>query len=442
MSSSQSHSASVDSGVKTGGQSRLPKRQRIILALMLPLAAVFVVVPNIYKILLLADVWIMLLCAEILEYTGGLKTSVYGSAFGVSCTLIAIGFVGGWVIRYLSSDKKPKWWMWVIGRPSISILAFILAAIILFLPFAFGQGGPPVIPTTILAISTLGYFLFVMPIAMLGWLWKGAIATWRWGNSSIYRGGLVIGASVSLCALEFMLLPAAWLIDESGNYDEVEYIFEKLERTSGRDDVTEDTLAVLSNISNEFEIASFDSSNFDANHSDRRVHRCMEELAQNVGNQRSTIYDSIARLVRRGVRPDIAEDVVYQTLILVCVRHGNEPLKGKLIHYFERAVSQNSTKNWYRQQREHQEDACRFFSDDAFYSPPYDETPEDRLMRAEQLRRLNEAYCELEPLYRTVMEMHLSGLEPIEIADHLGIAPDLARQRLKRAREKLKKALP
>jgi RNA polymerase sigma-70 factor (ECF subfamily) len=70
-----------------------------------------------------------------------------------------------------------------------------------------------------------------------------------------------------------------------------------------------------------------------------------------------------------------------------------------------------------------------------------DDTPERDVLRVERDRRLREAIAELSPQQRQVVHLRAEGLRYQEIAETLGIATSTVGEFLRRAMNRLRKAL-
>ncbi len=147
---------------------------------------------------------------------------------------------------------------------------------------------------------------------------------------------------------------------------------------------------------------------------------------------RPRIFSFLARLSRRR---DVAEDLLAETFLRLVARardlRGDTSLAAWLF-----TVARNLHVSWCRNRALHEGLVAGLTP--SWPEPAAGETPFEAASRCETERRLETALARLAlPDREVLLLVAVEGLAPVEVASALGLAPEVLRKRLQRARERL-----
>ena len=376
--------------------------------------------------------------AEALEHTRGLAPTTFGGAFWLAAV-----FTGLMVIlelRALLSQKRKElgWFGRLLTRPSTGLFFLIGPTIVLVRLDLKGTDVPDVL-TTALLLCCLGYVYFILPLALLGTSWRITRWMWRVGKRSGFASGVLGTLGLAFASCVPVLCAAA---DEDAPpepaYDRIAESFERAADEADRRDTIDGALAFLGVLA---EVIPNDPTRSPGGvpwlGEGRKdlFEECIETLHRDADGV-SRREETIRYFVGRGTARDVAEQVVQDTLLEVCLGHAKRPyddLTGRF-----RWLSQQRRKNGWR--RDHFRDTCAVAIEDEFYGFDPMRSPE---VHAELLK-LDRALCAFtDPRDGDILRLWAAGFEAAEIGTRLRppLSAAAVRQRKKRALAELRTAL-
>ncbi len=168
--------------------------------------------------------------------------------------------------------------------------------------------------------------------------------------------------------------------------------------------------------------------------------RLVERLRSGESAAFETVYEAFRPriftfLVRLSRRRDVAEDLLEETFLRLVARardlRGDTSLAAWLF-----TVARNLHVSWCRNRALHEGLVVGLTP--SWPGPAPGETPFEAASRCETERRLEAALARLAlPDREVILLVAVEGLAPVEVATALGLAPEVLRKRLQRARERL-----
>lgn len=379
--------------------------------------------------------------AELLERTRGLAPDTYKHAFR-----IALIFTGAMALteigRIFARPPADRGLLArLVTRPSIGLLLLFIPTIFLARIDMRGTDVPDLLTTSLL-LCCLGYIYVILPLSLLtlaGGLTRGL---WRRGR----RSGFAAGALGTLGLAFASCVP---VLCATGNGDSDDPTVKKLESAwqrglaeAGRRDFVPGSLAFLGALAEAIPnppaiappsptpapppwVGDGDKDRFD---------ECIESLSRNRqgGIARE---DTVNYFTLRGTERGLAEQIVQESLIELCLGHAKQPYDD-LLKRFRWLTQKRRQNEWRRQNNWNQ---CELSVAQHYYADPA-ELPEDQV----DFIAVNRALCSLEdPRDRVILELSVLDLDADEIGRNLDppLSGAAVRQRKKRALAAVRKHL-
>lgn len=370
--------------------------------------------------------------AEALERTRGLAPTTYGGAFW-----LAVVFTGAMAlleVRAIAGGKRREMALFskLLTRPSTALLFLFVPTFLLVRVDLKGTDVPDVLTTTAL-LCCLGYVYFILPLALLASSWRLARWLWRIGQRSGFASGIVgtLGLAFASC------VPLVCVTEEdgAGSTDEVRAIeaaFERGFEEAEREDVVDGSRALLGALAEV--IPNEGAGDFWAGVGRKDLFdECIETLHDD-SESRSARSETIAYFTRRGTEADLAEQIVQESILEVCLGHARSPYVDLKKRF--RWLSQQRRKNEWR--RRSVWDSCAIEVEWRLYDDG-EVSPEGR---AEYLA-LNRALCSLDEVDGKILRATANGEEAATIGARLRPTMSAAtvRKRRERALAKLRTQL-
>jgi RNA polymerase sigma factor (sigma-70 family) len=149
---------------------------------------------------------------------------------------------------------------------------------------------------------------------------------------------------------------------------------------------------------------------------------------------RRRVYGYLVRMTRRR---DVAEDLLQETFLRLA-QHARSLADDTRLGAWLFTVAHRLVVSWARAQQVRAQLAGELPAEPV----GHDRSPLEALADSQQQLALERAFAALPPAYREVaLLVGVEGMQPIEVADILGLRADAVRQRLARARTQLAESL-
>jgi DNA-directed RNA polymerase specialized sigma24 family protein len=368
--------------------------------------------------------------AEALERTRGLAPTTYGGAFW-----LAVAFTGVMALlelRAIASAKKgaPGFLRSLLTRPSAGLFGLFVPTFFLVRADIKGTDVPDILTTTLL-LCCLGY----VPLPLLAASWRLTRWMWKIGKNSGFASGALgtLGLAFATCV---PLVCAG--SDESPNDEASTAAFAAFERgikdAEGKGPV-DGSLALLTALAEDttqdppLQHAPASGIPWLGAGSKDRFDECIHTLHRD-SDSKSARDQTIHYLVARGTERDLAEQIVQEALLEVCLGHAKGPYDD-LKKRFRWLTHQRSKNEWRR----------RSFADSCMIAIQRDfEFGDDgALERHADALALNRALCELGDPDAAILRATADGYEAAEIG--LSLNPPLTAATVRKRRERARKIL-
>jgi DNA-directed RNA polymerase specialized sigma24 family protein len=374
--------------------------------------------------------------AEMLERTHGLAPSTYERAFRLAVIftgLMALIEIGA---SFRKAAGERGLFARLLTRPATGLLLLFVPTIFLVRIDTRGTDVPDLL-TTALLLCCLGYVYFILPLALLSTSWRLTRWAWRKGRRSGFASGILGTLGIVFASCVPVLCVAR---DDDSGAPVDRKLGESFQRGLAKargNDAVPGSLAFLAELAAAFPTPPEaghgppGETSWPGEGSKDRFDECIESLSQAAGGK-STRDETVRDFVGRGTAHDVAEQIVQETLLELCLGHARKPFTD-LVQRF-RWLSKNRRKNNWRRQSNW--NACTLTVEQHFYGyePP---TPEDQV----DFLALNRVLCSLEdPRDHQILRLWAAGVELDTIGSMLDppMKPATVRQHKKRALEALR----
>ena len=380
----------------------------------------------------------VVLIAEALERTRGLAPATFGGAFWLACgfvVLLVLIEMATWFAPRGDKRARRGCLTALLTRPLVAVLLLFLPCILLVRCDLGGTDVPDILTTTAL-LCTLGYGLFVLPIAFVALTLRLARWLWRFGQRSSFRSGLVAGVGVVLGAL----LPTCMVCTPPDHEadDPNEPFTQIFERGIGhlgdeidRKGLMEGSLSGLADASTlipgttgPWKLPLQEPPN------ESRLRRCVEGFTA-AAHRLATVEQAVRWLVaNRRADHDTANAVAYGTVFAVCRKHAREAVTGDLDQYFWRSVKNNYCKDLGRNPLAQ----CSSFDT---LDARCDGLPSSSGEQLDAAMDLRARLCRLDDENRDIVLRDFKGDTSEQIGAARGLTAGTVRKRLERAYNKM-----
>jgi DNA-directed RNA polymerase specialized sigma24 family protein len=376
--------------------------------------------------------------AEALEHTRGLAPTTYGGAFW-----LAVAFTGVMALlelRAIASAKKgaPGFLRSLLTRPSAGLFGLFVPTFFLVRADIKGTDVPDILTTTLL-LCCLGYVYFIVPLPLLAASWRLTRWMWKIGKNSGFASGALgtLGLAFATCV---PLVCAG--SDESPDDEASTAAFAAFERgikdAEGKGPV-DGSLALLTALAEDttqdppLQHAPASGVPWLGAGSKDRFDECIHTLHRD-SDSKSARDQTIQYFVVRGTERDLAEQIVQEALLEVCLGHAKNPyedLTGRFVWLSKR----RRTNIW---RRRNVADSCTIEVQWTLYDPE-DASPERHAVAL----ALNRALCQLDDQDVEILRATANGFDATEIGRMLSppMAAATVRKRRERAVRKLREQL-
>ena len=379
--------------------------------------------------------------AELLERTRGLAPDTFKRAFRLAglftavMTLIEIGAI----FSRAAADRGL--FARLVRRPSFGLLLLFIPAIFLAQIDIRGTDVPDLL-TTFLLLCCLGYLYVILPLSLLALVGRLTRGIWQRGRRSGFAAGV-------LGTLGLVFASCVPVLCSPGDGDAEDPVAKKLGEAwergfteAGRHDLVPGSRAFLGVLAaaipeplvTPVPTPTPTPTPWSGGGDKDRFDECVESLSR---DQKGRIArdDTVSYFTRRGTERGLAEQIVQESLIELCLGHAKKPFDDLLERF--RWLTQKRRQNEWR--RQNTRSSCELSIAQHYYAEPA-ELPEDQV----DFIAVNRALCSLDdPRDRLILELSALDLDAAEIGRHFDppMSAETVRQRKKRALAAVRKQL-
>lgn len=371
--------------------------------------------------------------AELLERTQGLAPDTYKRAFrlaGLFTAVMTLAEIGA-IFTRPAADRGL--FARLVRRPSVGLLSLFIPTIILAQIDIRGTDVPDLL-TTFLLLCCLGYLYVILPLSLLALVGRLTRGIWRRGRSSGFAAGVLgtLGLVFASC------VPVLCATDDGDAEDAGgKQLADAVERgltEAARHDLVPGSRAFLGVLAEAISEPIVTPVPWSGGGDKELFDECIESLSR---DQKGRIArdDTVRYFTRRGTERGLAEQIVQESLIELCLGHAKEPFDDLLERF--RWLTQKRRQNEWR--RQNTRSSCELSVAQHYYAVPA-ELPEDQV----DFIAVNRALCALEdPRDRLILELSALDLDAAEIGRQLvpPMSAEAVRQRKKRALAAVRKQL-
>jgi len=369
--------------------------------------------------------------AHLLRETHGLEPTTYGGAFWIAVLFILVMVVVELVAVFRPKDKRPGCLVALFTRPSLACLLLYLPTRVLVGIDKAGTDIPDVL-TTFLLLCSLGYVYVILPVPLFALSLRAWRKLWQVGKASQFRAGVFGTLGLALAAVVPLVCTTNEQVEETTealaeiDADDVSLAL-KAGSVTFADTPAEASRRVIAGIA---EVDLRNPKNRGARLGIGRkdlFDGCIEELSRPPGE--SAPRPRVERSLMKNQRLDrsLANDIVSQKILHVCLQHSNTPIDELLPYLFKAA--KNATMTHFERHKTRR--ACLIARPRPAYSSTNPYPAKDRFID------FTRAFCRLSGEDQELLLLKADGETSDAIGRQLKLTPGTVRKRKQRRLEEL-----